>query len=246
MRSARADLNGRIETINEAIQAESSRQSATRPASKGSQVEELREERQSTQDCLKVCAQLSDHISRLRSANTNRPLDSSEAELSDINDGLPECKASVSSLLADLEAREEELFSKLLEKLEATDPASVSAEEITALRSELDSTRRSMKVLQSARNQLERQTSVIENHATGDAVQFMVSTKGKLLRGKNRSLGWKARQGGGYMDDETVKQLSQDWSSLEFRPGDSGARAMPAARQAEFHERFGHGFKLTK
>lgn len=243
MTKVRADLEGRAEIIGEAIQAKSGSQKFARSSSKDIEGDQLREERQCTQDCLKICTQLADHISRLRLANTNQPLDGDETELSDSTDGLQECKASVSLLYAEFEAREKELFSKLLEKLDCTNPASASAEDIARLRSEFESTRRSMKTLQSVNNQLERKCSVIENYATGDAVQFMVSTRGKLLRGKNRSTGWKARQAGGYLDDQTVKDLSLNWTSLEYCHG--GAQAMPAERQAQFLERFGHGFKLT-
>jgi hypothetical protein len=37
------------------------------------------------------------------------------------------------------------------------------------------------------------------NYATGDALQFMVSTNGKTIHGKNRGLGWRTRQVGGYI-----------------------------------------------
>merc|ERR1712025_776821 len=49
----------------------------------------------------------------------------------------------------------------------------------------------------------------IENYSTGDAVQFMVSTNGKNICGKNRGLGWRTRQVGGYMSDAALQQLSR-------------------------------------
>lgn len=52
--------------------------------------------------------------------------------------------------------------------------------------------------------------STIENYAEGDAVQIMVSTNGKILRGKNRGLGWRTRQVGGYLSDASLRQLSRD------------------------------------
>ena len=51
--------------------------------------------------------------------------------------------------------------------------------------------------------------STIENYSTGDAVQFMVSTNGKNICGKNRGLGWRTRQVGGYMSDAALQQLSR-------------------------------------
>lgn len=52
--------------------------------------------------------------------------------------------------------------------------------------------------------------STIENSAEGDAIQFMVSTNGKIICGKNRGSGWRTRQVGGYMSNTSLQRLSQD------------------------------------
>ena len=53
---------------------------------------------------------------------------------------------------------------------------------------------------------------------TGDAVQFMVSTTGKALHGKNQGHGWRTRQVGGLLNtDETVIQLSRDMTNTNFQ-----------------------------
>jgi hypothetical protein len=52
--------------------------------------------------------------------------------------------------------------------------------------------------------------STIENQAEGDAIQFMVSTNGKTICGKNCGSGWRTRQVGGYMSDVSLQQLSQN------------------------------------
>jgi hypothetical protein len=51
---------------------------------------------------------------------------------------------------------------------------------------------------------LEDDVSPLENYATGDAIQYMVSTKGKVLHGRNRGLGWRSRQVGGYLSDALI------------------------------------------
>lgn len=51
--------------------------------------------------------------------------------------------------------------------------------------------------------------SRIENYSKGDAVQIMVSTNGKLIDGKNHGLGWRTRQLGGYLSDNSLQQLTQ-------------------------------------
>ena len=56
----------------------------------------------------------------------------------------------------------------------------------------------------------ERNISVIENYATGDAVQIMVSNNGKTIRGQNRGMCWRTRQVGGYLSDATIVRLLED------------------------------------
>lgn len=58
--------------------------------------------------------------------------------------------------------------------------------------------------------------STITNYSTGDAVLFMVSTDGTVLNGNNRALGWRARHLGGHMSDATVRQISRDFTSMNY------------------------------
>ncbi|KFY97163.1 hypothetical protein V500_02197 [Pseudogymnoascus sp. VKM F-4518 (FW-2643)] len=64
--------------------------------------------------------------------------------------------------------------------------------------------------------------NIIENHATGDAVQVMVSANGKTLHGTNRAVGWRSRQIGGYLDNETVRQISRDMVTITIKTADEG------------------------
>ena len=51
--------------------------------------------------------------------------------------------------------------------------------------------------------------STIENYAVGDAVQIMVSTNGKNIHGKNRGIGPRIWQVGGYITDASLQKLSR-------------------------------------
>lgn len=112
---------------------------------------------------------------------------------------------------------------------------------IAHIRKEWVFARESMNALALASRCLEQRTN-IENFATGDAVQFMVSTKGKTLYGNNRSVGWRAKQVGGYVEDETVKELSRNLSGVSFQLKDAKQRDVDAA----YKDRFGGGYKLTQ
>lgn len=229
--------------------------------SEADEVAQIKEERQSTEQSLRICAQLSEHITQAQLANANRSPrsnDGSDTKLGSVSekitsDGLQECKESLSRMTGKLALHEKQLFDRLIEKMNATSssPAATTAADIARLRDEWESTRESMNLLSSASVQLEKSVSVIENHATGDAIQFMVSTKGKVLHGTNRGLGWRTRQVGGYLDDSTVTQISRDMSNASFR-GDRAVEVFPGSedaprgvRNTEFRDRYGEGFKLT-
>jgi hypothetical protein len=70
--------------------------------------------------------------------------------------------------------------------------------------------------------------TTIENYATGDAMQVMVSTNGKTLYGKNRGLGSRTRQIGGHLSDASLQQLSRDMSFINSQTGPA-AEGPPAA-----------------
>lgn len=57
----------------------------------------------------------------------------------------------------------------------------------------------------------------IQNCAKGDAIQFMVSTNGKTICGKNEGLGWRTRQVGGYISDDSLQQLSRDILNISLQ-----------------------------
>lgn len=59
--------------------------------------------------------------------------------------------------------------------------------------------------------------STFDNYSKGDASQYLVSTKGIFIRGKNRGLGWKTRQCAGHLDDVTVQKISRDWSTMNMK-----------------------------
>jgi hypothetical protein len=73
----------------------------------------------------------------------------------------------------------------------------------------------------------------------------------------NRGLGWRTRQISGYLDNETVRQISRDMTSISIRNTDdrgpfSGSETPTASddkgvneRHSQFMERYGEGFKLT-
>ncbi|KAG4279579.1 hypothetical protein FPRO04_13583 [Fusarium proliferatum] len=64
---------------------------------------------------------------------------------------------------------------------------------------------------------LEEKISNIENHAEGDdTIQFMVSTDGKPLHGKNHGIGSRLKQAGGHFKEQSLQQISQDFTTISL------------------------------
>ncbi|KAL7954775.1 hypothetical protein V8C34DRAFT_317028 [Trichoderma compactum] len=160
-------------------------------------------------------------------------------------------------MAAKLKEHERFLFNRLTEKMKASSSTPEEAADIARLREEWESTFESMNILSKAGSYFERKTSVIENHATGDAHRIMVATDEKTLHGTNRGLGWRSRRIGGRMNDETVRRVSRDMVTVTIRnvydeqPSERKGTPMgpadrePVGRHTEFHERYGEGFKVT-
>lgn len=56
--------------------------------------------------------------------------------------------------------------------------------------------------------------STIHNEAHGDAIQFIVSTNGIPIKGKNKTSGSITRQVGGHLSDDTLQGLARDLASI--------------------------------
>jgi len=85
--------------------------------------------------------------------------------------------------------------------------------------------------------------SIIENYGTGDVVQYMVSANDKILHGKNRALGWKARQVGGYLSNLTVRHVSRDMSETRIRTTSESSASTMNDHASTFKKKSSLGLK---
>lgn len=222
----------------------------------------IKEEQLSTQKCLQICAQLSDHIDQIqltpkRRGNSPAIVDQDAFPERVTNEGLQECKKSLLLTAAKLEKHMQDLMDQLVTKLKTTMTSKEDVADLARLRDEWETARQCVDICSKADNHLKENISNIDNYATGDAVQFLVSTDGKIIHGKNRGLGWRTRQVGGHLNDTSVQQLSRDLTSINIRSTrDEGSPSRGNAPSApndgvengpisDFRERYGQGFKLT-
>lgn len=181
----------------------------------------MKEDRLSTQKCLQICGQLSRHIEQIQlsakdgsSASADMAQNSVPERLFD--EGLEECKASLASTTQRLETHMKDLIDRLLAKAKITTPSDEDLMDLARLRDEWDTARQCVDICSKANMHLKESVSTIDNYGTGDAVQFMVSTNGKTIHGRNKGLGWRTRQLGGHVSDASLQKVSSDFA-LSFQ-----------------------------
>jgi len=241
LKSTTDDLEAHLQNIDDKLEAIFSR-TVGESGSDTAELQLMKEERMSAQKCLQICAQLSDHIDQIQVVP--EVPDTVPERL--INEGLLECKK--------LESYMKDRIDLLVAKSKTTMTSQDDLTDLMRLQEEWETTRQSRNICSKAEIHLKENITTIDNYATGDAVQFLVSTNGTIIHGKNRGLGWRTRQIGGHLSDATVQQISRDMSSMHSQ---RNGNETPSSRVtvlnnesgnepgSEFKERYGPGFKLA-
>lgn len=258
--TAKAELEAHLDDIDRKLEHILRRSMAESDDINASELKVMQEERQSTEKCLQICSRLSDHINEIQ-ISPEGPGSFSRSDgpnrFSEIvtDEGLRECKRNLNTTTATLEKHMRDLTDRLLtNSRHAMTPD--EHRDLIRLRDEWDTARQCMDICSKADDRLKESISTIENYATGDAVQFMVSTDGKTIHGKNQGLGWRTRQVGGHLSDASVQQLSRDIATINIRhvmredptpPQDTTSvhESPEIESTAGFRDRYGRGFKLT-
>lgn len=186
------------------------------------ELQRIKEDRLSTQKCLQICAQLSKHIEQIQlsardGTKTSRNMSPSSVPDRLFDEGLEECKASLATTAQKLETHMKDLIDRLLAKAKSATPSDDDLVDLARLRDEWDTARQCVDICSRANTHLKESVSTIDNYGTGDAVQFMVSTNGKTIHGRNRGVGWRTRQLGGYVTDASLQKVSGDFASMSIR-----------------------------
>lgn len=144
-------------------------------------------------------------------------------------------------------------------KLKTTNISEEEHTDAARLRDKLAATRQSITICSRAHDYLKDNVSTIDNYATGDTVQFMVSTSEKTIHGKNRGPGWRTRQVGGHISDESLQQIARSLATVAMPSSGSRGSSPPVDARfdskvnvkpgeepnSKFKEQYGRGFKLT-
>jgi flagellar biosynthesis chaperone FliJ len=230
---------------------------ATEERADARELQTIQDERKSAQKCLEICGQLSAHIEEIQSKNRRAGASDSpsgsHASPEEITDkGLKECQDTLSSTAEKLEQILKVRLDRMVQQA-GTSMSSENRAELESVRDEWETARKCKDLYAKADSHLKANISIIDNYATGDAIQFMVSTDGQILHGKNQGLGWRSRQVGGHMNDASLQQLSRDMFASHFQTSGTDpssaqhnpSNAADTAPSSQFDGRYGQGFKLA-
>ncbi|KAI7423217.1 hypothetical protein KC336_g7944 [Hortaea werneckii] len=257
--TTKADLEDRLESMDSKLELMLEGK-ATASEADAQEVKLIQEERLSTEKCLQICAQLSKHIAQIQLTSMHRSSGESLSSASRpseqiTSEGLEGCKNSLSRTAEKLKSYESELFTRSMDKSAAVVASDNDRADLTRLRNEWEATRQSMEICAQAYEHIRNNVSTIYNYATGDAVQFMVSTSEKTIHGHNRRLGWRTRQVGGHIDKDVLRDITRSLTSITMpvvKDEGSLSNEIPLARDkregseldATFVKQYGKGCKL--
>ncbi|KAM5342224.1 hypothetical protein ACJ41O_015255 [Fusarium nematophilum] len=246
IQTATDDLEYHLQRIDQKLQSVLERTAAGSDPN-ANELLVMKEERLSTQKCLQICSQLSDHI-RLLQPSFNNPRTPGDAGTDRFpeqvtHEGLDQCRQSLSFTAARLEKHMQELMSRLMAKSKSAVPSEEEAVDLARLWDEWQTTRKCMDICSEAGGHLKGDISIIDNFATGDdTIQVLVSTSAKTIHG--------------HFSDESLQQLSRDMSNTSLhistsqsRPSSSSEPATQSGEAkgeevAEFDGRWGPGVTL--
>ncbi|KAK4073066.1 hypothetical protein Purlil1_13154 [Purpureocillium lilacinum] len=218
-RDAGSDIEDQIRTLEARLEFQQAEQGL------------LEQQHESMKVCLDICAEFGDRITN------RRPFHPAEEHA-----GMRRHRAALTALVANIDSALSAAMDLAIERASKGENTSKEAQLTRALHEAAAEARR---CIGSADD-----VSHIDNHATsatGDSVQFLVSTTGPHIHGVNRSCGSKARQFAGHMNDETLQVLVREVD--EVRAGDiggsddlsrrpSGVGSVENNRASEFLQRF--------
>jgi hypothetical protein len=86
---------------------------------------------------------------------------------------------------------------------------------LLGLRGEWEAFQTGKDIYLQAQSLVQDSVSPIEDFGPGDAVQFMVSTTDKTIKGVNRGTGWRTRQVGGHIDPASFQQPMRSMEAMD-------------------------------
>lgn len=215
------------------------------------------EEKQSTQEGLKICSQLSAQIERLESTSKENPQFSQQpSAYKFIRSGLGGAKGSIQSLVSRLQTHENDI-DKRMEAMRSTVPLSEhEATQLAQLQETKESLRQCMSVVADAGETLTNERyNIFEDITMADSSYgISVSTVKDLVVARRLNLSGQARYLGGQISDESYQRTIDGLTRLDLESVKSNGQGVGQTSSADRpnnggvvshgFERYGRGFNL--
>lgn len=253
--NTKSDLEERLEAIDAKLKSLSSQKNKSSGEERNDR-NRILEERDSTTQCLDICARVSLHIDQVRpnvlrdistaSGSSQGPvttLDGLIAARFTTDEALSKCKTTLKDASVRLEKRLQDLDSHL-QTLQSDHGAGNEGQEaeLQRIQDEYDTTKQSLAICTEAseRTRESRVNDFEDVSMAEDGNQVIVSTIGDLISAKRINAGARSTQWLGQMSDESLQELTRavSYVSLARASGD-GPEAVKA-----FEARYGAGIKL--
>lgn len=245
------DLQEHLQKIDENLQLLCSEHTQTSDEEDPEQ-QRMQEEKESTRQCLKVCAEVSAHINAfsLTIPTAHQPAMLTRTFSSHLNgllasqfttDGLQRCKDAMGGTASTLEKHLHEI-ERLLQASSTKAKTSQTIEQ-TRILEEINSIKQCLNICSNAAEQTaQTRMNVFEDVSMADdGHQVIVATLGDLISAKRIVVGARSTQWLGQMSDTTLQHLSQDHIQGK---GQSGPKP-EVQTGTHFEDRYGAGITLN-
>ena len=218
------------------------------------------EEKQSTQQGLEMCAELSAQIVQFESKFRERTRDPDRPSVhKHVRSGLGEARGSIQSLVTRLQTHQDSIESQLeAMSLEGALSETV-ATQLARLQQTKESVRQCIQIVSEAGDVADERSNVFEDITLAEnSYAFSVSTVNDLVIARRLNLTGRSRHFGGQVNDETVQKSIEALTQLDAKHIQFEEQRVPAPSQrapapgvqdptstGQFHHRFGPGVPLS-
>jgi hypothetical protein len=252
-----SDLEEHLQQITQKLQDLSS-QRLRSPDEDDTERNQIQDERDSTLQCLDICARVSSHIDQIQSKafhNVSLPAEDIRLRMQTLNlpvpaqilavNALTQCKVNLGEATSELSRRLQNVEERLQNAAcGASQTPDISAAEKDTLLEEIESAKQCLALCAQASDKAEpSRINIFEDVSmAADGRQVIVSTLGDLISAKRITAGDRSMQLMGQMSDHALEQFACD-RHLNQTEGDV-ERHNPAEPNLRF-ERYGTGQKLS-
>jgi hypothetical protein len=254
-----SDLEDHLQEIERKLQALPLRGDAISDED-AAEREQIQKEKDSTRQCLAICAQVSKQVNQLRPnvfEDVSAAKGSYQLNISTLG-GFVSAKRATASAFQELQEKLTKTTSELEEHLQNSDkrlrtlssPGVRDLGEIERKRvqEDVDSIKECLNICAEASKEADQfRTNVFEDVAAAKAAhQLIVATLGDLISAKRVNAAPEARQWLGQMSDATVQQLSRD-NGIELRSRAAADKDVEPQSELglKFAGQYGAGYKLS-